>query len=465
MYLARFEADAGDWLQGVAALPVTPPPASHPGWWSELERVLRDATLIDGVSVSRRISLGGHGLLRQLVMLLARAEHEAEIRRLLAGLTRLEAAASGSVVLPATRDEHDAWVADVPDLRWSSMSESFAAGGIPLGLDFRVAPSLEPLLVAAKADGARFAYQMILRAIRPDPEESRAARRGVLALSDQPGARTALVEWQEGMARGLLSANVLVEELVAIDSADGAATQSRLLADAYRARLGAIAPMRPEVRFVAGGFEEGLHLGLHAHDLHPLHGLELGGAAAGPGERDTLVRWRPISLPAPMFGGGVPAGPDDQPARPVPAGFPPPFTGEGPYLFVSYKREDLPRIAPTLQRLGASGVRLWYDRGIPGGTEWDAVIEEHLAGCQLVLLFASRAAVQSKYVRREVKFADAIDRPILCVLLEEPDLAQGMRMLLTQYQMLDARTADFDERLLDSIRHSFATPPTPSLPR
>jgi hypothetical protein len=465
MYLARFEADAGEWLQGVAAIPVTPPPDARPGWWSELESVVRDATLIDGMSVSRRVSLGGDGLLRQLVMVLARSEHEPEIRRLLARLTRLEAAVSGSVALPGARDEHDAWVADVPDLRWSTTAESFAAGGIPLGLDFRVGPSLDRLIVAAEAHGALFAYQVNLRALRPEPEESRAARRGVLALSGQPGARPDLVEWQERMARGLLSANVLVEEFVAIDSEAGAATLSRLIGDAYRARLGAIAPIRPEVRFVAGGFDEGLHLGLHTHDLHALHGLELGGVAAGPGERDALVRWRPASLPSTVFGGGALAGLDDQPTGSAPAGLPPPIAGEGPYLFVSYKREDLPRIAPTLQRLAGSGVRLWYDRGIPGGTEWDAVIEEHLTGCELVLLFASGAAVRSKYVRREVKFADAIDTPIICVMLEEADLVQGMRMLLTQYQMLDARAGDFDDRLMASIRHTLARSPTPALPR
>ena len=112
MYLARFEAEAGEWLQGVAAMPVTPPPESRPGWWSELESVVRDATLVDGMSVSRRVSLGGDGLLRQLVMVLARSEHEPEIRRLLAGEERFSYEcdwfklinARGTTVIVATHD-------------------------------------------------------------------------------------------------------------------------------------------------------------------------------------------------------------------------------------------------------------------------------------------------------------------------------------------------------------------------
>ena len=98
-----------------------------------------------------------------------------------------------------------------------------------------------------------------------------------------------------------------------------------------------------------------------------------------------------------------------------------------------------------------AGISIWYDRGIPGGAEWDAVIEERLLSCRCVLLFASTAAVDSKYVRREVKFADALDTPVLSVLLEDTTFRHGMQMLLTQYQMLDARSPDFDTRLRQSL--------------
>jgi hypothetical protein len=68
-----------------------------------------------------------------------------------------------------------------------------------------------------------------------------------------------------------------------------------------------------------------------------------------------------------------------------------------------------------------------------------------------VLLFASRAAIESKYVRREVKFADALDTPIVTVLLEEASLSYGLRMLLTQYQMIDARATDFPTQLARAL--------------
>lgn len=97
--------------------------------------------------------------------------------------------------------------------------------------------------------------------------------------------------------------------------------------------------------------------------------------------------------------------------------------------------------------LQALGVPVWYDRGIPGGSEWDEVIEEHLTRARCVLVCASQAAIDSKWVRREVMFADALDIPILPVLLEDVVFRHGLGPLFTQYQRLDARATDFAQAL------------------
>lgn len=81
------------------------------------------------------------------------------------------------------------------------------------------------------------------------------------------------------------------------------------------------------------------------------------------------------------------------------------------------------------------------------------MIEDRLANSRFVLLFTSRAAIESKYVRREVKFADALDVQVLAILLEDATLAHGMRMLLTQYQMIDTRAADFPSQLRRAVAY------------
>ena len=122
------------------------------------------------------------------------------------------------------------------------------------------------------------------------------------------------------------------------------------------------------------------------------------------------------------------------------------------FLFVCYKREDMSRIKPILLSLRAWGCEVWYDKGIPGGAEWDAAIEERIKNCKLFLLFLSEASVDSKYVRREVRFADVCDKPIIGVKLERVTLAHGLYMLLQQYQMLDATGDEFTNDMRNAVQ-------------
>ena len=52
--------------------------------------------------------------------------------------------------------------------------------------------------------------------------------------------------------------------------------------------------------------------------------------------------------------------PTETSAVPLPA----PYEGDEPFIFVSYKREDLPRIAPFLEAVIRWGYRIWFDRGV-----------------------------------------------------------------------------------------------------
>jgi hypothetical protein len=127
------------------------------------------------------------------------------------------------------------------------------------------------------------------------------------------------------------------------------------------------------------------------------------------------------------------------------------YEGPEPYIFVSYKREDAERIHGWLRHLTDLGFNCWYDKGIPGGVEWDALIEEKVRSCRVVLLFLSKAATKSKYVRREVKFGDRLDKPIVTVRLEPVELQSGLDMLLSESQILDEGAPDFAEQLAKAL--------------
>ena len=142
---------------------------------------------------------------------------------------------------------------------------------------------------------------------------------------------------------------------------------------------------------------------------------------------------------------------DGPPAAPVRTGLPPSYSGPSDYIFISYKREDTARLSGILHQIVEWGHNIWYDKGIPGGAVWDSAIESHLKDCKLLILFISRAAVNSKNVRKEVKYADSLGKPLIAVRLEEAELKDGLALLLGIYQMIDGMADDCLEQLRSAI--------------
>jgi hypothetical protein len=460
MYLARFEGHHGEYVQAaalVASLPADATPRGEPHW-DLIVRQLSAAAQIPRATVAHRITLEPAGGLLHTIALTAPLEYERDVREVIARLTRIEAIFGGALSLPQDQRERDRWFDDVGSLRLCPSSETFAVGSAPLACDVRVADVLDDLLIDARVGGYALVYQLHMRAAEVPPEWVRTARKSMLALRDVPGIPDALVERQEQLARGLGEASAFCEEFLCVDSPPAARSVESLLADRFRVDYGPLGFPASAFRFEQGAHHEVLAFGVHTHDIEPWAPVPLCGIAVSSTERDRLLSWAPsprlrslvttTRTAAPANTGQEPPLSDSEVA-----GVPRPCDGVEPFAFVSYKRQDFARIAPILRLVEQSGVPVWYDRGIPGGAEWDEVIEDRVSRARFVMLFASNAAVASKYVRREVKFADALDVPILSVALEDTTLAQGLRMLLTQYQMLDARDRDFAARLRTAIMH------------
>jgi adenylate cyclase len=70
-------------------------------------------------------------------------------------------------------------------------------------------------------------------------------------------------------------------------------------------------------------------------------------------------------------------------------------------LFISYAREDRDAAQGLAHALEEAGFYVWWDRQIPGGTDFTQVITENLAAARLVLVLWSENAVQSAFVRDE----------------------------------------------------------------
>ena len=105
------------------------------------------------------------------------------------------------------------------------------------------------------------------------------------------------------------------------------------------------------------------------------------------------------------------------------SGFFKPYEGGRPFLFISYAHRESHAVLDTIRILHEQGWRLWYDEGIPAGSDWPTNIARHMQDCERVIFFLSARALESHNCCSEIKAAVRQGKPILLVRLEdaEPD--------------------------------------------
>lgn len=99
-----------------------------------------------------------------------------------------------------------------------------------------------------------------------------------------------------------------------------------------------------------------------------------------------------------------------------------PYEGRKPYLFISYSHRDSDRVIETIRGLHDRRYRLWYDEGIPAGSDWPRNIALHMRGCRAVLFFLSRTALASPNCLSEMTTARKQGKPIFLIDLDGIDL-------------------------------------------
>jgi hypothetical protein len=74
--------------------------------------------------------------------------------------------------------------------------------------------------------------------------------------------------------------------------------------------------------------------------------------------------------------------------------------------FISYASQDLPEVLKRVQVLALAGIRYFQDLlSLEPGDRWEAKLYNYIDQCDLFLLFWSRWAKQSEWVRKEVRYA------------------------------------------------------------
>lgn len=136
------------------------------------------------------------------------------------------------------------------------------------------------------------------------------------------------------------------------------------------------------------------------------------------------------------------------------------YSGQEPYLFVSYSHRDSVLVYPEINRLHNLGFRIWYDEGIDPGNEWPEEVAMALEMCSFFLVFITSGSVASKNVRNEINFAINHEKPFLAIHAEETILPKGLELRMGDIQAIlrwrmkeDRYFRQMEKALPDSLRN------------
>lgn len=437
MYLANYSVEGTSWLQAAAELFYPDPDRvvreRVRDWWRRFGTLLRSLDAVPDLSASLRVQLGKR--MEAALFVVAPAKQEERLRRAIASFTQLDLVANGEIRFARERGDHDKLL-HFPRFQCVAALPRLTNREAWFAFDFRVHPRLNELFSEARAQEHTLSYHVNIEPVRMESEWQREAARNALRVSDVAGVPPLLEQLEHDLVGKLRRATYVCEELLGVDSPAACEWLRATLERQFRETYGGY--IVPEFAFGENSNDGSLTATRHRIFFETLGVDEICGAAVTPDERIALLSWQPapeLNALISRVSGMVEEGEPHEPMNYT--GMPQPYCGTEPYAFISYKREDLERIKPLVAQLSQRGHPIWYDKGIPGGAEWDALIEERVQHCEVLLLFLSQASVRSKYVRREVKFADTLGKPIVGVRLEHDiDLSNGMAMLFNQYQVI-----------------------------
>lgn len=93
------------------------------------------------------------------------------------------------------------------------------------------------------------------------------------------------------------------------------------------------------------------------------------------------------------------------------------YTGQEPYLFVSYSHRDTASVYPILDILYDNKYRLWYDESCETGNDFRDELKDKIEGCSGVILFVSEASMNSPFCGMEILCAKEKSKRIYPIYL------------------------------------------------
>ncbi|OBH90423.1 sensor domain-containing protein [Mycobacterium scrofulaceum] len=129
-------------------------------------------------------------------------------------------------------------------------------------------------------------------------------------------------------------------------------------------------------------------------------------------------------------------------------------------LFISYSSQDRATVDALTTALRRGQQQVWFDQELGGGDSWWNKILEQIRSCDVFIVALSNNWLQSKPSQAELRYARALNRPILPVRIGDID---SMRVNpLAALQIIDYRepTVDAGIQLVTAV-HALQSKPVP----
>ncbi|MGE5216884.1 MAG: TIR domain-containing protein [Chloroflexota bacterium] len=98
-------------------------------------------------------------------------------------------------------------------------------------------------------------------------------------------------------------------------------------------------------------------------------------------------------------------------------------------IFISYANEDRDSAARLAARLESVGWRVWWDRRIPAGRTWRAVLADALSDTRSMVVLWSAHSVESPWVAEEAEEARRLGKTLVPILIERVEPPMGFRTI------------------------------------
>lgn len=125
------------------------------------------------------------------------------------------------------------------------------------------------------------------------------------------------------------------------------------------------------------------------------------------------------------------------------------YTGEEPFLFVSYSHRDTAKVYPILDALYDCKYRIWYDESCETGNDFRDELREKIEKSEAILLFVSEASMNSPFCGMEVIVARENGKRLYPIYLDSSEVPPAFQILLANTHHGTANNMD---KLIRSLK-------------